>query len=54
MWNFFTNEKYEAEKTYANSIINKITKELECETIPDHIRERKELILKCIKYYYSL
>ena len=54
MWNFFTNEKYEAEKTYANSIINKITKELDCGKLPQDIRERKELILKCVKYYYGL
>ena len=54
MWSFFKDEKYEKERTLANSIINKLTKELECETLPDQNRERKELILKCIKYYYSL
>jgi|DEB0MinimDraft_6_1074348.scaffolds.fasta_scaffold32911_3 recombination DNA repair RAD52 pathway protein len=51
---FFSNDKYEKEKECAQTIINKLTKELECQTLPEHIRERKGLILKCVKYYYGM
>jgi hypothetical protein len=54
MWNFFRDEKYEIEKTCALRLINRLEKELECETLTQDIRERKEIIHKCIKYYYNL
>ena len=53
MWFFSTDEKYEAEKSLAVITINKIEKELGGD-MPQHIREKKEMILKCIKYYYGL
>jgi len=51
---FFTDEKYEKERTLALRIINKLEQELASDTIAEHVRERKQLIHKCVKYYFGL
>ena len=57
MFSFFTfynNIKYESEKKLAKEIIYKIEQELIDPKIPLSKKKKKLLIIKSLKYYFSL
>jgi len=50
----FYSQEYFTQRVLAEGIVEKISTELDDEDLPEEKRKRKELLLQCIKYYFSL
>ena len=51
---YLYSQEYYTQRLLAEEMISKITNELDNEELVEEKRKRKELILQCIKYYFSL
>ena len=54
MWGFFESEDHLQEKILARNIVSNIENDLLDTKLTIEKRERKIILLKCIKYFYSL
>ena len=47
-------QEYYTQRIFAEEMVKKISTELDGDDLPIEKREKKEIILKCVKYYFGL
>ena len=54
MWGFFESEDHLQEKILARNIVSNIENDILTAKLTIEQKEKKQLILRCIKYFYGL